>query len=267
MQMSERKEAPVSTHGYSIQELGKLAGVSVRTLRLYDERGLLVPKRQENGYRIYSEADAARLQKILLWRACGMPLARIGELLERRGVDEEEALQEQIALLEERERGVRAARECAEHTLENMQKGKKMSSEERFRGLKEAAIEENERRYGGEARARYGDAAVDAANEAVRSMDKDEWNDLATLEGRIIVQLKAAMESGDPSGAEAAELVRLHAAWVQAHWGKSRTLTHEMHVGLGQMYVADPRFQEYYDSRAGEGAAAFLVTAIEASDI
>jgi len=33
------------------------------------------------------------------------------------------------------------------------------------------------------------------------------------------------------------------------------------------MYVADPRFQEYYDSRAGEGAAAFLVTAIEASDI
>ena len=142
-----------------------------------------------------------------------------------------------------------------------------MSSEERFRGLKEAAIEENERRYGGEARARYGDAAVDAANEAVRSMDKDEWNDLATLEGRIIEQLKAAMGSGDPSGAEAAELVRLHAAWVQAHWGKSRTLTHEMHVGLGQMYVADPRFQEYYDSRAGEGAAAFLVTAIEASDI
>lgn len=75
------------------------------------------------------------------------------------------------------------------------------------------------------------------------------------------------MNSADPSGAEAAELVRLHAAWVQAHWGKSRMLTHEMHVGLGQMYVADPRFQEYYDSRAGEGAAAFLVTAIEASDI
>jgi predicted transcriptional regulator len=39
MQMSERKEAPVSAHGYSIQELGTLAGVSVRTLRLYDERG------------------------------------------------------------------------------------------------------------------------------------------------------------------------------------------------------------------------------------
>jgi hypothetical protein len=148
-----------------------------------------------------------------------------------------------------------------------MQKGKKMSSEERFHGLKEAAIEENERRYGGEARARYGDAAVDAANEAVRSMDKDEWDNLAILEERIIEQLRAAMESGDPSGAEAAELVRLHAAWVQAHWGKSRTLTHEMHVGLGQMYVADPRFQEYYDSRAGAGAAAFLVTAIEAFDI
>lgn len=253
--------------GYSIQELGRLAGVSVRTLRLYDERGLLVPKRQENGYRIYSEEDATRLQKILLWRACGMPLSRIGELLERAGVDEEEALEEQIALLCERECALHAARECAERTLEALKKGKKMGAEEKFRGLKEAAIEENERRFGAEARARYGDAAVDAANEAVRNMGKDAWDDLAALEGRIIELLKAAMKTGDASGAEAQELVRLHGRWVQAHWGAGRTLTHEMHMGLGQMYEADPRFQEYYDSRAGEGAAAFLAQAIEASDI
>lgn len=253
--------------GRTIREFSMLAGVSVRTLRLYDERGLLVPQRQENGYRVYSEEDEQRLQQILLWRACGMPLKEIGQAIDSPDFDEEKALEEQIALLKERAEALGKAQECAERTLENMQKGKKMSSEERFHGLKEAAIEENERRYGGEARARYGDAAVDAANEAVRSMDKDEWDDLAILEERIIEQLKAATEFGDPSGAEAAELVRLHAAWVQAHWGKSRTLTHEMHVSLGQMYVADPRFQEYYDSRAGAGAAAFLVTAIEASDI
>lgn len=253
--------------GRTIRELSRLAGVSVRTLRLYDERGLLVPERKENGYRVYSADDERRLQQILLWRACGMPLKEIGQALESPDFDEEKALEEQIALLKERTEALRRAQECAERTLGAVRKGKKMEAEERFRGLKEAAIEENERRYGAEARARYGDAAVDAANEAVRSMDKDEWDDLATLEERIIEQLKAAMESGDPSGAESAELVRLHAAWVQAHWGKSRTLTHEMHVGLGQMYVADPRFQEYYDSRAGTGAAAFLVTAIEASDI
>ena len=251
--------------GRTIRELSMLAGVSVRALRLYDERGLLVPQRQENGYRVYSEEDQRRLQQILLWRACGMPLKEIGQALESPDFDEEKALEEQIALLKERAEALGRAQECAERTLGAVRKGKKMEAEERFRGLKEAAIEENERRYGAEARARYGDAAVDAANEAVRSMDKDEWDDLAILEERIIEQLKAAMNSADPSGAEAAELVRLHAAWVQAHWGKSRMLTHEMHVGLGQMYVADPRFTAYYDARAGRGAAAFLAKAIEAS--
>lgn len=48
--------------GRTIRELSMLAGVSVRTLRLYDERGLLVPQRQENGYRVYSEEDERRLQ-------------------------------------------------------------------------------------------------------------------------------------------------------------------------------------------------------------
>ena len=46
--------------------MSTLAGVSVRTLWLYNEWGRLMPKRAENGYRIYAEEDAERLQEILL---------------------------------------------------------------------------------------------------------------------------------------------------------------------------------------------------------
>jgi DNA-binding transcriptional MerR regulator len=251
--------------GRTIRELSMLAGVSVRALRLYDERGLLVPQRQENGYRVYSEEDQRRLQQILLWRACGMPLKEIGQALESPDFDEEKALEEQIALLKERAEALGRAQECAERTLGAVRKGKKMEAEERFRGLKEAAIEENERRFGAEARSRYGDTAVDAADDALRNMTEGEWKDMGELEERIVEELKAAMRTGAPEGPEADELVRLHAAWVQAHWGKDRKLTHEMHVGLAQMYVADPRFTAYYDARAGRGAAAFLAKTIEAS--
>lgn len=119
--------------GRTIRELSMLAGVSVRALRLYDERGLLVPQRQENGYRVYSEEDQRRLQQILLWRACGMPLKEIGQALESPDFDEEKALEEQIALLKERAEALGRAQECAERTLGAVRKGKKMEAEERFR--------------------------------------------------------------------------------------------------------------------------------------
>lgn len=251
--------------GRTIQEMGALAGVSARTLRLYDEKRLLQPKRNASGYRVYTEEDERRLQQILLWRACGMPLGEIKRALASPEFDEEKALEEQMALLEEREEALRRARECAERTLGAVRKGKKMKTEERFSGLKEAAIEKNEKLYGAEARKKYGNEAVDAASDAVRNMTEGEWQDLGALEKKIIEELKLAMEAGDPSSPEAEKLVRDQAAWVQAHWGKDHPLTHEMHVGLGEMYVADPRFAAYYDTRAGEGAAAFLAAAIEAS--
>lgn len=108
--------------------MSTLAGVSVRTLRLYDERWLLMPKRAENGYRIYTEEDAERLQGILLWRACGMPLVRMGELLDENGMDEKEALEEQIAMFEEREQAQHEARKCAERTFGALKKGREIGT-------------------------------------------------------------------------------------------------------------------------------------------
>ena len=63
---------------YSIQELSRLSGVTTRTLRWYDQIGLLKPSRvAESGYRYYGRAEVDRLQDILYYRALGVELARI----------------------------------------------------------------------------------------------------------------------------------------------------------------------------------------------
>ena len=64
-------------------EVAKLAGVTVRTLRHYHQLGLLPePPRRANGYRDYSPADVARVLRIKRLAGLGFPLSRIGDVLE-----------------------------------------------------------------------------------------------------------------------------------------------------------------------------------------
>ena len=67
-------------------------------------------------------------------------------------------------------------------------------------------VQENEERYGAEARARYGDEAIDAANEALLDMDPETWNDMKELERAVLGQLSIAMGDGDADGSEARKL-------------------------------------------------------------
>ena len=62
---------------YRIQEFAALTGLSADTLRYYEKEGLLAPARDANGYRIYSERDAAWLAFILRLKETNMPLAQI----------------------------------------------------------------------------------------------------------------------------------------------------------------------------------------------
>ena len=78
---------------YIINELAALAGVSTRTLRYYDQIGLLSPGRTTRaGYRVYAPAQVDRLQHILFYRALGLPLGQIRDLLDDPGFDRAAAL-------------------------------------------------------------------------------------------------------------------------------------------------------------------------------
>lgn len=248
---------------YSIGQLSELSGVSVRTLHHYDQIGLLVPQRKGNGYRTYGSDEVHRLQQILLYRACGMELSRIAQALDDPSYDERTALLQQLTLLRKRQAALNRTIGTVERTLEALEEKREMTDKERFEGLKRKAIDDNERAYGKEARERHGDAAIDAANEAMLAMDETTWNDMNALEDRIKELLRAAMASGDPAGSEAKELVEAHARWLELHWGAGAYNT-EAHRGLADGYLADERFISYYDGACGASATQFLHDAIHA---
>lgn len=249
---------------YTVKEVSERSGVSVRALHLWDEMGLLVPERLENGYRSYTSADLDRLGRILLLRGCGMELKAIASLLDADDAELRSALKRQLLLLHEKEQELAALIDTVEAAIEGCGERKDMSDAEKFEEMKRQAVALNDERYGEEVRERYGEKAQQEANARVLAMDEGTWNHLKDLEGRIIQQLELAMAEGSADGPQAHELVRLHAAWLAGQWGKD-SIEASVHLGLAAMYEADRRFLAYYDERAGEGAGEFLVAAIRAA--
>ena len=123
-------------------------------------------------------------------------------------------------------------------------------------------VAENEKTYGEETRAAYGDEVVDAANKKYLAMGEAAHLQAEELAVAINEQLRRAMEAGDPAGPEARKLVEMHGRWLRMYWPDG-TYTPEAHKGLADGYVADERFQAYYEKIA-PGAAQFLRDAIRA---
>ena len=252
----------MSEKTYTVKQVSEMSGASIRALHHYEELGLLAPQRRPNGYRAYSSDDIARLQQILLFRACGMGLAEIARTLVDPGYDDAEALRDHLAALEAQKRDLETLIRTVEKTIESLEGDVVMSDKERFEGLKRAAVEANEKMYGAEARERYGDDAVDAANERLLAMDEATWNDKEQLENAIIEQLVEVMRAGDTSGEAAQQLAQMHARWIALQWGEG-AYSREAHLQLARGYLVDERFVAYYDERAGKGATKTLVEALE----
>src|SRR5437762_1096693 len=84
-----------------VGELARSSGLTVRTLHHYDEIGLLKPSgRSESGYRLYSDADVARLHGIQAMRHLGLALNDIAALLDGDAPAPEAILEEQMKALD-----------------------------------------------------------------------------------------------------------------------------------------------------------------------
>lgn len=85
-------------------EFAQLAGVTVRTLHHYDRLGLLKPRRNGSGYRLYRESDLERLEQIVALKFLGLPLKEIRSLLDAAAPELPDALRMQRRALEEKRR-------------------------------------------------------------------------------------------------------------------------------------------------------------------
>ncbi|WP_431074472.1 MerR family transcriptional regulator [Microbacterium phyllosphaerae] len=237
---------------WSIQEIARLAGTTSRTLRHYDDVGLLPPSRiAHNGYRHYDESALVRLQRILLLRELGLGLPQIAEVLNPTDAQqsEEAALETHLALLREEQN--RLARQIAsvENTIDALRGGEELMAENMFDGFDHTRYrEEVEQRWG---RKTYADS--DRWWRGMTDAERAEWQQRVSDLGRDWI---AAAESGvDPASAEAQDVARRHVEWLTGIPGTPAAApdgdVKAYVLGLGEMYVADPRFGANYATSAG----------------
>lgn len=244
---------------YTIQKLGKIAGVSTRTLRYYDEIGLLKPARvNSSGYRIYGSTQIARLQQILFYRELGFALESITKILNSTSFDAKEALAEHRACLLKQKERLDLLIANVEKTIAEAEGRITMMDKEKFEGFKQKMVDENEAEYGKEIREKYGDDAVNESNRKVMDMSQADMDKANALAQQIKDTLAAAFKTGDSSGELAQKAAELHKQWLCFYWPK---YTKEAHAGVAQMYVDDERFTAYYDTEQ-PGTAAFFRDAI-----
>lgn len=245
---------------YSVNQLARLAGVSARTLRYYDEIQLLRPKRiSSSGYRIYGREEVDRLQQILFFREMDIPLDRIAALLNDPDYRPIEALEgHRQALLIRRDQIDRLI-ETVERTLQEKRGLFKMTDSEKFEGLKQRLVDENHEKYGDEVAAKYGQDVYEASRKAFKNMSEADFNRMTALGEAVQEGLKEACKAHLTADSEQMQLVaKQHAEWLTLAWGSYRE---EAHLGLVDMYLMDERFMAFYDA-SGKGAAQLLRDAV-----
>lgn len=244
---------------YTVQKLGRLAGVSTRTLRYYDEIGILKPARiNSSGYRIYGQAEVDRLQQIMFYRELGVSLESIKKIVASPDFDGAAALREHREKLLEKRRQLDLLIANVEKTIASTEGRIKMSDKEKFEGFKQKMINENEKKYGKEIREKYGEDVVGKSNAKLMNMTQEQYEEAAKLAEEVKATLAEAFKTGDPAGEKAQKAAELHKKWLMFYWPE---YTKEAHAGLARMYVDDERFTEYYD-KDQPGTAAFFRDAI-----
>lgn len=237
---------------WPISDLARAAGTTTRTLRHYGDLGLLAPSRVAgNGYRFYDDDGLLRLQRILLLRELGLPLATIGDVLagER---DTEEALGIHLELLERERERIDRQIASVRKTLERRRGGEQMTADESFDGF-------DHTQYREEVEQRWGKAAYADGDRWWRSKSAGDRAAFQRAQQDIARDYGAAKGAGlSAEDEEVQAIVERHYRWLAGIPGTPRRAeggpTREYFVGLGEMYVADDRFRANYDGYAA-GAA------------
>ncbi|MBB6622092.1 MerR family transcriptional regulator [Clostridium gasigenes] len=240
---------------YTVQKLGKLAGISTRTLRYYHEIDILRPARiNSSGYRIYGQAEVDMLQQILFYRELGLGLNDIKNIINEPTFDGGNALVEHRRKLLEKREQLDLLIANVDKTIVSQSGGINMKNKEKFEGFKEKMISDNEKKYGSEIRSKYGDDAVNKSNQKIKGMTQEQHDEVIRLEEEITLNLNEAFKTGNPESEIAQRVAELHKKWLCYYWG---TYSKEAHANIAQMYVCDERFTAYYD-KENPGAAEFL---------
>lgn len=236
------------TASHSIAQVSKSAGISSRTLRHYDQIGLLTPDHvSASGYRFYTDRQLVRLQQILLLKRLGLKLETIAEILDEQR-NELAALSTHKEQLHQQRAALDRQIAALEHSISALSTGENMEPEKSFDGFNE--------QYKQEITERWGDDTYETSNRWWRAKSGEEQS--AFVE-EVQLLNRAWIEAGKNSihadCTEAQELAARHVRWLHSVKGtpldSDDPAQHKAYIcNLGEMYVADPRFAKNYGGHA-----------------
>lgn len=236
----------------TVNEVSKLAGVSIRTLQYYDKIGLLKPARYtESGYRLYDDTGLERLQQILLFRELEFPLKEIKEIITGSNFDKVKALDQQIELLT-------LKKEHLENLIDFARKLKTKGADIMdFSAYDTSKIDE----YAKKAKEEWGDTPQYKEYEK-KSASRSKEDEANMMKGLLNVFAEfGKIKDTDPSSDEAKALARKLQDYITEHF---YNCTNDILLGLGQAYVSNREFTENIDKAGGKGTADFACRAIKA---
>lgn len=234
----------------TVHEVCELTGLTPRTLHHYDAIGLLKPTVvTEAGYRLYDDGALKRLQTILLFRELEFPLKDIKAILDDRNFDQQEALEQQVKLLELRIGQLQRLVELAK----TIQKG---GSDMSFQAFDRTELDQ----YAQEVKERWGGTvAYNQSREKLKGKTKEEVDAMGAEMMDIFARL-GRMQGQKADSPEVQALITELQIFISTHYYHC---TDEILAGLGEMYVADERMRANIDRSGGEGTAAFAARAIQ----
>ena len=252
---------PAADERLTVGQVAQRFGVTVRTLRHYDDVGLLTPgERSAGGYRLYTAADLLRLRHVVVYRRLGFSLGEIERIL---AAEDEEAV---VVHLRRQRETVRARLTeledlvaAIDRALEAEMTGTDLTPEEQRELFGEGFKEE----YQEEARERWGDTeAWRQSQERTSQYTKADWQAIKAEMDGINARFVEALQAGEPADGEramdAAEAHRQHITrWFY-------DCPAEMHANISEMYVSDPRFAKTYED-IHAGLAQYVRDAVHAN--
>ncbi|MEV7774679.1 MerR family transcriptional regulator [Kitasatospora sp. NPDC086791] len=243
---------------WPIAEVARLSGVTARTLRHYDEIGLLPPARiGSNGHRYYEERQLLRLQQILVLRALGVGLTEIARILGDR-VDELDALRgHHRRLVAERDR-LDALAATVSRTIADLERSRKDGTpmtinrpENLFEGIRPTDVDASLRDFPEHA---------EAARRATAAMSPDEIEAGQRERTARMIRLAELMASGHPADAEPVQ------SMIDEEYrllGTVRPVPAEEYLAMARSCTGNERWSAAYEAIA-PGLAGYQRTAMEA---
>ncbi|CAN5385660.1 MerR family transcriptional regulator [soil metagenome] len=234
---------------YTVAQLARLTGVSVRALHHYDEIGLLKPAHiGQNRYRYYGPEELLRLQQILIHRELNIPLSAIGAFLDAPGFDRLAVLEDQRQRLAAEARRYAQLVRTIDRTIETLKGDRVMRDADLYKGISPAKQTEYEtwliERYGQPMR-----KSIAISQRAFARMTEAEKAAVGK-EGQTVEQgLAEAMRLGIAADSTELDplLGRFH-DWVTIMWG--RPCAPEAFAGLADLHLSQPDFVSRYEAIA-----------------